>query len=210
MDGKDITGSLFHKYRTLILILKQVIWTIINLSICRLKNIEVGKNNKFFGKTFFYRKPGSVIRVNNGCTFRSDKHSNLIGITHGCIISTHYRDAVIEIGKNCGLSGTTIGCAKKIIIKDNVLCGANTLITDFDWHTEDPRSSSPKEILIEENVWLGVNSVVLKGVTIGKNTIIGANSVVTKSIPDNVIAAGNPCKPIKVFDPNIISDLNES
>ena len=47
---------------------------------------------------------------------------------------------------------------------------------------------------VEENVWLGVNVIVLKGVRIGKNTVIGANSVVTKNIPANVIAAGNPCK----------------
>jgi len=42
-----------------------------------------------------------------------------------------------------------------------------------------------------------MNSIVLKGVTIGKNSVIGANSVVTKNIPANVIAAGNPCKVIK-------------
>jgi acetyltransferase-like isoleucine patch superfamily enzyme len=52
-------------------------------------------------------------------------------------------------------------------------------------------------VVIGDNVWLGVNSVVLKGVTIGKNSVIGANSVVTRDIPPNVIAAGNPCKVIK-------------
>jgi acetyltransferase-like isoleucine patch superfamily enzyme len=46
-------------------------------------------------------------------------------------------------------------------------------------------------------VWLGINCIVLKGVTIGENSLIGANSVVTKVIPANVIAAGNPCKVIK-------------
>ena len=50
---------------------------------------------------------------------------------------------------------------------------------------------------IGENVFLGSNVVVLKGVNIGKNSVIGNNSVVTKSIPDNVIAAGNPARVIK-------------
>jgi acetyltransferase-like isoleucine patch superfamily enzyme len=47
------------------------------------------------------------------------------------------------------------------------------------------------------NVGLGVNVIVMKGVTIGDNSVIGANSVVTKNIPANVIAAGNPCKVIR-------------
>ncbi|UGA56372.1 sugar O-acetyltransferase [Vibrio sp. VB16] len=49
-------------------------------------------------------------------------------------------------------------------------------------------------IHIEENVWIGANSVVLPGVTIGKNSVIGAGSIVTKDIPANVVAVGNPCK----------------
>jgi acetyltransferase-like isoleucine patch superfamily enzyme len=46
-------------------------------------------------------------------------------------------------------------------------------------------------------VWIGINTVILKGITIGKNTVIGANSLVVKDIPANVIAGGNPCKVIK-------------
>lgn len=49
-------------------------------------------------------------------------------------------------------------------------------------------------IHIEENVWIGANSVILPGVTIGKNSVIGAGSVVTKDIPANVVAVGNPCR----------------
>lgn len=54
-----------------------------------------------------------------------------------------------------------------------------------------------KPITIGNNVWVGGNSVILPGVTIGDNTVIGAGSVVTKSIPANVLAAGNPCKVIR-------------
>ena len=66
---------------------------------------------------------------------------------------------------------------------------------------DDPRSGKPKDVIIGDNVWLGVNVVVLKGVTIGDNTLIGANSLVTTNVPANVIAAGNPCKAIKSFQP---------
>ncbi|MBK8683457.1 MAG: acyltransferase [Bacteroidetes bacterium] len=112
------------------------------------------------------------------------------------MISTH-NNAKLIIGSNCGFSGTVIGCFSEIIIESNVKCGANTLITDGDWHFNDVRSSPPRPIYIEENVWIGVNVIVLKGVRIGRNSVIGAGSVVTKNIPSNVIAAGNPCRVIK-------------
>ncbi len=54
-----------------------------------------------------------------------------------------------------------------------------------------------KPVLIGDNVFIGYSVTILKGVQIGNNSIIGANSVVTKSIPANVMAAGNPCKVIK-------------
>ncbi|MCV6039074.1 galactoside O-acetyltransferase, partial [Escherichia coli] len=48
-----------------------------------------------------------------------------------------------------------------------------------------------------DNVWIGANSVVLPGVTIGENSVIGAGSVVTKDIPSNVVAVGNPCRVLR-------------
>lgn len=56
-----------------------------------------------------------------------------------------------------------------------------------------------KPITIGENVWVGGSVVICPGITIGDNSIIGAGSVVTKSIPANVIAAGNPCKVIRNY-----------
>lgn len=57
-----------------------------------------------------------------------------------------------------------------------------------------------RPVTIGNNVWIGGNSVILPGVTIGDNTVIGAGSVVTKSIPANVIAAGNPCKVLRAIN----------
>lgn len=160
--------------------------------------IKIGKGAIFYGRTHFRRQNNSLISIGTNCTFRSAKNSNWIGINRPCMISTQgHENASIQIGDNCGFSGTVIGAFKSINLGNNVRCGANTLITDSDWHLDDPRSGPPKEVYIDDDVWLGVNSVVLKGVRIGKNSIIGANSVVTTSIPDNVIAAGNPCKVIR-------------
>ena len=57
-----------------------------------------------------------------------------------------------------------------------------------------------KPIILENNVWIGGNSIVNPGVTIGENSVIGAGSVVTKSIPANVVAGGNPCKIIRKIE----------
>lgn len=165
------------------------------------RGIKSGKNIKFYGMPVAIRMVDSKIVIGDNCRFRSDFKSNLVGINRKCIISTLRKNAEIKIGSGSGFSGTVIAAAGSITIGKNVLCGANTTITDFDWHGIDPDkrnvAADPKPIIIEDNVWLGLNSVVLKGVTIGKNSVIGANSVVTKDIPSNVIAAGNPCKAIK-------------
>lgn len=71
------------------------------------------------------------------------------------------------------------------------LISANHNLNDYDkWDKSDP-------ITIGDNVWIGMNSVVLPGVKIGSNIVIGANSVVDKDIPDNAIALGNPCQVVK-------------
>ena len=57
--------------------------------------------------------------------------------------------------------------------------------------------ATPKEVIIEENVWIGEKSIVLKGSKIGKNSIIGAGSVVNGVVPENVVFAGNPAREVK-------------
>lgn len=56
-----------------------------------------------------------------------------------------------------------------------------------------------KQVTIVDNVWIGGNTVICPGVNIGSNVIIGAGSVVTKDIPDWAVAAGNPCKVIRMI-----------
>ncbi len=166
--------------------------------ICILKNVKIGDNSQFYGFTKFKRGSKGKIAIGNNCTFRSFSTSNLIGINRPCIISAiGSKPSKITIGNNCGFSGTVIGCFTEIQIDDNVRCGANTLITDSDWHLDDLRIGNPRPIILNDNVFLGANVTVLKGVTIGENTIIGAGSVVVKSVPANVIAAGNPCEIIR-------------
>lgn len=162
-----------------------------------LRGVNIAESPKFIGITSIKRASGSTISIGSNTIFLSKHVSNLIGINRPCIFSAMNSEARLIIGDGCGFSGTVIGCFSQITLGNNVRCGANTLITDSDWHLDDPRSAEPRPIKIGDNVWLGVNVIVMKGVTIGDNVVIGAGSVVTKDIPANVIAAGNPCRIIK-------------
>ena len=199
----DLNGIIFKYLRIIRLESScRIIFTPFNRIRAWLRKIQVGEKCRFYGNTIFYRYPESSIKIGRNCIFRSSRGSNLIGLNHSCIIATHSRKARIELGHNCGMSGTVIGASGSVILGNRVLCGANTVITDFDWHNIQPGNRStgkyaPAPVVIENNVWIGLNSVVLKGVRIGENSIIGANSLVTHDIPPNVIAAGNPCRVIK-------------
>lgn len=166
----------------------------------RLQGVVIGQKCIFYGKPHFEVNNGGKIVIGESCVFRSTMTSNRIGLNHRVIISATplpNQTCFIHIGNNCGFSGTSIWCFKDIYIGNNVRCGANTLIMDGDAHFEDIRTTPPQSIRIEDNVFLGANVVVKKGVTIGTNSVIGMNSVVTHNIPANCVAVGIPCKVIK-------------
>lgn len=181
----------------------QKIATIITRFKVKIQGVTLGKNCLFYGNMTFNVDNGGTIKIGKNCIFRSSATSNRIGLNHRCIISaTPLQDSTckIEIGENCGFSGTSIWCFKSIKIGNNVRCGANTLIMDGDAHFEDSRTAPPRSIVIENNVFIGANTVVKKGVTIGENSVIGMNSVVTHDIPANSIAVGIPCKVIRKIE----------
>ena len=89
--------------------------------------------------------------------------------------------------------GVRILAAKRVSIGDACMFGHGAYIPDSDWHGIYDRTEvvgSPKEVVLEKNVWIGDSAIVCKGVTIGENSIIGAGSVVTKDVPDEALAFG--------------------
>lgn len=112
--------------------------------------------------------------------------------------------AELSIGNNVGMSSTRIWVHDSVAIGDNVKIGACVLVTDTDAHPMDymarrtsNEGTKSAPIVIEDDVWVGAHSIILKGVTIDARNIIGAGSVVTKNIPPDCVAGGNPCKVIK-------------
>lgn len=132
-----------------------------------------------------------------------------IGVNHPVVLRTLAPNAELIIGDDVGISGSSICAAKRVIIGAKTMVGANVTIADTDFHplfSENRRYNKElskirvTDVIVGENVFIGANSIILKGVSIGRNSVIGAGSVVTRNIPENVIAAGNPCRVIRSLD----------
>ena len=109
--------------------------------------------------------------------------------------------AKLELNNGYMNTNSEINCSYYIKIGENTIISDNVSIIDNDYHSiydeKGNKINHSSPIIIGNNVWIGKNAIILKGVTIGDNSVIGAGSVVTKNIPSNSIAAGNPCKVIK-------------
>jgi acetyltransferase-like isoleucine patch superfamily enzyme len=119
----------------------------------------------------------------------------------------------ISIGNNViiNMNCTFVDC-NKIEIGNNVLIASNVQIYTATHAVDvnerlvahwDEKGGTPYfrtyalPVKIGDNVWIGGGAIILSGVTIGKNSVIGAGSVVTKSIPENCVAVGNPCRVLR-------------
>ncbi len=170
--------------------------------------VRIGSGLKIRGLPHIYSRKRNAITIGNNVSFLSSPLANTIGLNHKCIVRTLLPESTITIGHNVGISGSTILSRISIQVGDHALIGANCTISDSDHHpigAEERMVLSSKNIMsrpidIGKNVWLGMNVLVLKGVSIGENSVVAAGSVVSKSIPPNVIAAGNPARVVRKLD----------
>lgn len=116
-------------------------------------------------------------------------------------------DGIITIGKN-GLIAPSVQIytathpvsAKERIVSMEVSEKDQNVLVDKKISVPKYRTYA-KSVTIGDNVWIGGNAVIMPGVVIGNNVTIGAGSVVTRSIPDGVVAVGNPCRVVRKIDP---------
>lgn len=165
----------------------------------------IGGNQNFGSKT--------IIGIADGSTKSDivlDDHCEVFGR----VIS--YNNGKIYIGKWAKIGhNSTILCTNKVSIGNDTAIATGVMIIDNNTHPINPDDrrymrhtphgsyerkslhADSKPIIIGENVWIGTNARINKGVTIGDNSIIAAGSIVTKDVPANAIAAGNPAKIVK-------------
>jgi acetyltransferase-like isoleucine patch superfamily enzyme len=209
MKNKRNNKLLFDLYNFLervILFLFRKILCLIGRTYCFIKGVEFGKNLRTHGIPLVAKHRDASIIIGDDVVLNSISRFNFAGINHRVILAAPAARSRIYIGQGSGLSGAVIHSRSSITIGRFVNIGANTMIYDHDFHPENHierrgnvTSSSIKTcpIIIEDDAWIGANSIILKGVHIGKGAIIGAGSVVTKKIPAYTIWAGNPARFIK-------------
>ena len=154
--------------------------TIINKN--TVKNIVVGDNSCIAANLLCASK-GKIIIGNN------------TWIGHNSLIKSALN---VTIGNYCMISDN-------VIIQDTDCHSLNKnqrrIFLEIPWESKDIdswyESDAIRSVVIGDDVWIGVNSIILKGVKIGEGSVIGAGSVVTSSIPNNCVAFGNPAKVIK-------------
>lgn len=175
-----------------------------NRFLFKIAGVSYGRNMRVYNRIYLLKKLSSKICIGNNFLFTSEGGFNPLCRNIRGMIYADY-NAKILIGDNSGASSAVIWARENITIGDNVKIGGGTIIMDHDAHSLDYKERRPSKsdlaktspVIIENDVLIGTQCLILKGVTIGARSIIGAGSVVTTSIPSDCIAAGNPCKIIR-------------
>lgn len=153
------------------------------------KKVKIGKNFRVTGKLII-KGPGKIFIGDNVVV--GDKVTPW----------TYSKDAEISIGNNVFLNGTRFGCRKRIEVGDDCIL-ADCRILDTDFHSINPNKRNDLSCINSEpvricrNVWISMDCIILKGVTIHSNTTITPNSVVFSDIPAYSLFGGNPATLIK-------------
>lgn len=198
-------NQLYFKYRALRKKVCTALSWRINRILFKWNGISFGKNLMVNGNPILEISPKASVSIGSDCFFTSGRVNPLCQnrrLTICCRPGTR-----LTIGHNCGFSSVIFDVRKAITIGNHVNGGGNVVFMDSDAHSLnyldrrdgniDEQNKVDQEIVIGDDVLIGLNSVILKGVHIGSRVVIGANSVVTKDIPDDCIAAGNPAKVIR-------------
>lgn len=160
-----------------------------------------GKHIIWLGRPIVSIAPGSTLGIGSNCLICSRASQTALGVNHPVILRTLRPGAKLIVGSGVRMSGTTICAAESITIGDRCVIGANVTIVDTDFHAldavarasqDDFHFTTHKPVEIDDDVFIGGNSLILKGVKIGRQAVIGAGSIVVKDIPAGMMAAGNP------------------
>lgn len=186
-------------------VLRRYYWAVRGRHRFRVAGVSVDRTVRFYGLPYITIAPDSRVHIGSRVVLCSDSRYTALGVAKQIIIRTLRPGALICIGEDVGMSGTTICAALSVTIGNRCLLGADTVLADTDFHPVEPdgRRYAPipkpwpgDRIVVGDDVFIGYGAVILKGVSIGRGSVIGARSVVTRDIPAYSIAAGVPARVI--------------
>lgn len=159
---------------------------------------------RLFVNPWFFRH-GKRAKIRRGCVLNvSPMNQFYIGdyssIEEWCVVDNGLGDVRIGHHTLIGMRNTLIG---PLYIGNNVILAQNVVLSGLNHRYEDTsmpislQGVSKKEIIIEDDSWIGANSVITAGVHIGRHAVVAAGSVVTKNVPPFTIVGGCPAKVIK-------------
>lgn len=171
------------------------------------KQVRWQRGWRVYGLPVVQRFRGSQIEIGPHAQMRSWIGSNPLAPNHRCVIATRAANSKLTIGHHIGMTGATIVCENEIRIGNHVRLGANSTVVDTDFHplsveerAHNPLGGRTRPVVIEDNVFVGMSAIILKGSHIGEGAVVGAGSVVSGHVPPRSIVAGNPAVVIKQID----------
>ncbi|GAB3562960.1 DapH/DapD/GlmU-related protein [Spirosoma luteolum] len=174
----------------------------------RYPQVQIGKGVRVYGPIQLRIARTARVVIQDNVVFRSTTRHNFVGLTKPvsiCVLA----NAELLIGANSGFSGTSIYAATSIRIGNYSNFGGNSCLWDTDFHPleahlrRDPVNPARQApIWIGSDVFVGANTLILKGITIGDRSVIGAGSVVTRPVPADEIWAGNPARYVRSLQPD--------
>jgi acetyltransferase-like isoleucine patch superfamily enzyme len=175
------------------------------------KRISFGSNFLSYGFYDIRLHKNSNIIIRDNVTFGSSSKKSALSINSNIKLTCLYKGKII-IDNNVAINGSNLACRSTLIsIGEGSIIAPNCIITDSNFHAISPpfdrnhnlAIETDSEIVIKKNVWVGMNSIILKGVTIEDNSIIAAGSVVTQNVKADSIYGGNPARFIKKINKQI-------
>jgi len=108
----------------------------------------------------------------------------------------------LEIGDNVFINyGSSLVSSAHVRVGDGCLIGTHVMVMDCDFHRVEDKAwdTTGQPVILEDRVWLGNRSIVLKGVTVGHDAVVAAGSVVTRDVPPRTVVAGVPARVVRRF-----------
>ncbi|MDR1776272.1 MAG: acyltransferase [Desulfovibrio sp.] len=173
----------------------------------KILGVEVGAGVTAHGPVGLLRWPGGSIRIGAGVSLISSWRRATAATTGAPVrLRVFGPGAAIEIGEGAQLTGCSLTArSTRIVVGRGVLLAPNCVVVDSDFHAPWPperRADAPgyendAPVTIGDYAWIGMNSILLKGVTVGEGAIVGAGSVVSRDVPPHSLACGVPARVVR-------------